>query len=158
MKSKNKFVIAEGVMEIDFDVHMWHLLENGFLPNIEIVGLVQLSTGEKAAITIKASTANEFGMEHGKKMSSSNRLNVLPSGDYQEEVFDRIASTLLNYILLETPHWLIFGSVKSRSGGEDTPIFMLYSKVAKRAFYSIKRRTDTGEGGPSSAKFSPTMN
>ncbi|MBP7846023.1 MAG: hypothetical protein KA007_01150 [Candidatus Pacebacteria bacterium] len=157
MKIRNKFVLPEGVMEIEFDVHMWELLENGVLPKVEIVGLVELNVGTKASIRIQADTAIEFDTEQGKQMSKAYTINVSSGGDHHDEAIYRTMSVMMKYLLLETPHWFISGIVKSRNGRGDIPIFMVYSKIAKRAFYSIKRSTDTGEGGPS-VNFSPRMN
>ncbi len=139
-----KYVLPEGVMDVEFEPHMWQFLENGVLDKVEIVGKADLNTGGKATVRISAKNAFLFDEESEKEHYDSIKMRILPGGDHENEAMPRIMVSMMKYIMLATEHWIIVGFIKSRNGKSETPIVLSYSRVAGKAFYSIKRGSDTG--------------
>lgn len=148
-------------MNIDFDPHMWDLVERGVLPVNETLGIVNLNTGGRAKISIYIEGGRLVDVGKSNSFSSYLAHSVKSGENYFEQAFSRIMLQLLLFTTLESKNWALYGYVTASGGSERVPILLLYSEATQRAFYSMKRDTDTE--GPSEDEnkgngFSPWMN
>ncbi len=140
---KKKFVLSEGVMKVDFDPHMWDLAEKGVLPKIEVSATVKLNTGDDARMNLYIEGAGVVETEEENLFNSRFGRPPVKGENYWSQAFPRIMYEMLHFVTFGSKNWVLRGHVTAGGGSNKVPILVLYSETMRRAFYSMKRDTDT---------------
>ncbi len=150
--SNRKYVLPEGRIALEFNPANWSLVEKGILNEIQISGVVDLNTGTKAEINlvIEHSVYAPFSVENKIEDIATKEMGIGPQ-NFTRACSFRVFLQMAMFFFGGEDNWFLFGSVVSK--GHKTPILIVYSKIAKRGFYSMKRKTDIMEG-----TFDPSMN
>ncbi len=154
---EKKFILPEGKITIDFDPHMWELLENGVLGQVTTLGLVSLNTGNQAKISIFIKVSSKITKEDYERYTGGKKLQVKKVQNYFDHVFSRLMTCMFRFMAIDSPNWVMLGHVNRKSGGT-VPIMIMYSEALKQAFYSMKRDSDTDQPPQQEAGFAPWMN
>lgn len=138
-----KQILPEGVINIDFEPHIWEFVEKGVLPQVNIEGLVDLNTGGKARIHVKVDTMHlvkeSDNDEFSPKLSVPQNVHENDIGD----AFLRVFMVMMKFVLTETDHWYMLGTVSAGNGSYQRPVFIMYSCHMKKGFYALKRLSGT---------------
>lgn len=154
---EQKFVLPEGKITIDFDPHLWGLLEKGVLSHVNTSGLVSLNTGNKAKISIFIEESSKITKEDYDRYVGDRKHHVPKGQNYFEHAFSRLVTRMIKFMLVDSPNWIMFGYVNRRNGGT-VPIVIVYSEAMNGAFYSMKRDSDTDQPSRERGGFAPWMN
>lgn len=140
MKSQ---ILPEGVINIDFDPHIWEFVENGVLPSVSIEGMVSLNTGGKARIHVRVDTMHLLKESDNDKFSP--QISVPQNVDENDigDAFLRVFMVMMKFVMTETDHWCMLGTVSAGNGSYQRHVFIMYSCHMKKGFYALKRLPGT---------------
>lgn len=154
MKSQ---ILPEGVINIDFDPHIWEFVQNKVIPEVSIEGMVSLNTGKKARIHVKVDTMHLVKEGESDKFSLATAVPQNVDEDDIGDAFLRVFMVMMKFVLMETDHWCMLGTVSAGNGSYQRPIFIMYSCHMKKGFYALKRLPGTKKEKEES-KINPRMN